>query len=282
MKRRIQILILALAAIVACTNLEPEIYSDITLESLMEGAGGNTSYLLAPVYGQMRWFNEDRSVWDLYEIGTDAWVIPINTDGGWNDTYIWQRLNKHEWLTTDPHFSNVWNHLWYGISSCCNRVLYQLESAGVTLDPQTVAEIKVARAHYYYHLLSLFGNVPIETNYNVPDGYLPETHSRKEVYDFVVKEIRDNMDLLSEERTYSSFNKWSAKQMLARIYLNAEAWLGPDVIMPAVAMSSGSEFMEACSEANPVKMWNVLDDLMNTIRMLNPRLYQATIDNLRE
>ena len=54
------------------------------------------------------------------------------------------------------------------------------------------------------------------------------------------------------------------------------------VIMPAVAMSSGREFMEACSEANPVKMWNVLDDLMNTIRMLNPRLYQATIDNLRE
>ena len=170
MKRSILILFLALASAVACTNLEPEIYSDITLESLMEGAGGNTSYLLAPVYGQMRWFNEDRSVWDLYEIGTDAWYIPINTDGGWNDTYIWQRLNKHEWLTTDPHFSNVWNHLWYGISSCCNRVLYQLESAGVTLDPQTVAEIKVARAHYYYHLLSLFGNVPIETNYNVPDG----------------------------------------------------------------------------------------------------------------
>ena len=53
------------------------------------------------------------------------------------------------------------------------------------------------------------------------------------------------------------------------------------VIMPAVAMSSGSEFMEACSEADPVKMWNVLDDLMDTIQMLNPRLYQATIDKLR-
>ena len=53
------------------------------------------------------------------------------------------------------------------------------------------------------------------------------------------------------------------------------------VIMPSVAMSSGSEFMEACSEADPVKMWNVLDDLMETIQMLNPRLYQATIDKLR-
>lgn len=215
-------------SVVACTNLEPAIYSDITINQLLADAENNSGYMMAPIYGQMRWFNEDRSVWDLYELGTDAWVIPINTDGGWNDGYIWQRLNKHEWLTTDPHFSNVWDHLWYGIQSCCNRVLFQMNKAGVQLDPQTIAEIKVARAFYYYHLLSLFGNVPIEETYDVPEGYLPETHTRKEVYNFVVSEIRNNMDVLTEEKTYSRFNKWAAKQMLARVYLNAESWLGPE------------------------------------------------------
>ena len=53
------------------------------------------------------------------------------------------------------------------------------------------------------------------------------------------------------------------------------------VMMPAVAMSSGSEFMEACAKADPVKMWRILDDLMDTIKMLNPRLYDATIDSLK-
>ena len=212
---------------VACTNLEPVVYSSMTMDQLMENADENSGYMLAPVYGQMRWFNEDRSVWDLYELGTDAWVIPINTDGGWNDHGIWQRLNTHEWFVNDPHFSNVWNHLWYGISSCCNRVLYQLDEAGVKLDEATVAEIKVARAYYYYHLLSLYGNVPVETSYDVPKGYMPESRTRKEVYDFVVREIRENMDKLTEEKTYSRFNKWAAKQMLARVYLNAESWLGP-------------------------------------------------------
>lgn len=214
-------------AVASCTDLDPKVYSDITLDKLMADANENAPYLLAPVYGQMRWFNEDRSVWDLYEIGTDAWVIPINTDGGWNDGGIWQRLNKHEWLTTDPHFQNVWNHCWYGISSCCNRVLYQLEKANVNLDEQTVAEVKVARAFYYYQLLTFFGNVPIETTYDVPDGYLPKTCSREEVYNFVVSEIRNNMDKLSEDKLYSRFNKWAAKEMLARVYLNAESWLGP-------------------------------------------------------
>ena len=228
MKNRLSILCASLLVFSACTDLEPKIYSEITLEELMSSADVTTGYILSPVYGQMRWFYEDRSVWDLNELGTDAWLIPINTDGGWNDEGIWQRLNKHEWKTTDPHFEEVWRHLWYGINTCCNRVLYQLESSGVELNERTVAEIKVARAHYYYYLLSFFGNVPIETQYDVPDGYLPQTRTRQEVYDFVVKEIRENMEMLTEEKTYSTFNKWAAKHMLAKVYLNAEAWLGPE------------------------------------------------------
>lgn len=54
------------------------------------------------------------------------------------------------------------------------------------------------------------------------------------------------------------------------------------VMMPAVAISSGSEFMEACSKSDPVKMWAVLDDLMDAVKQLQPRLYNATIDNLKQ
>ena len=115
MKKPICKLTVAAILTMACTNLEPTVYSDITMDALMADAAQSSGYMLSPIYGQMRWFNEDRSVWDLYELGTDAWVIPINTDGGWNDGGIWQRLNKHEWLVTDPHFAEVWDHLWYGI-----------------------------------------------------------------------------------------------------------------------------------------------------------------------
>ena len=52
------------------------------------------------------------------------------------------------------------------------------------------------------------------------------------------------------------------------------------ILMPAVAISSGSEFMEVCSKADVTKMWNVLDEMMDTLKMLNPRMYQATIDKI--
>ena len=52
-------------------------------------------------------------------------------------------------------------------------------------------------------------------------------------------------------------------------------------IMPPVAISSGSEFMEACYRADPVKLWIVLDDLMESIKMLQPRLYDATLTRIK-
>ena len=54
------------------------------------------------------------------------------------------------------------------------------------------------------------------------------------------------------------------------------------VLMPAVAISSGSDFMEACSKANPTKMWAVLDELMSVLQSLQPKLYEATMDRLKE
>lgn len=90
--------------------------------------------------------------------------------------------------------------------------------------------------------------------------------------------------------------EWEAKELtfvvverLAWLYvvrdhilMNIKTEEPEPVIMPAVAISSGSEFMETCSKADPINMWATLDDLMNTIQLLQPKLYQATIDKIRE
>ena len=76
--------------------------------------------------------------------------------------------------------------------------------------------------------LSLIHILPIIDRFDVPDGYLPATESRAKVFQFVETELKDNIDNLSEDRlnTYGRFNKWNAKMLLARMYLNAEAWIG--------------------------------------------------------
>ena len=44
----------------------------------------------------------------------------------------------------------------------------------------------------------------------------------------------------------------------------------------------GSEFLETISGKKPESVWAVMDELMTTIQALQPRLYQATIDRIRE
>lgn len=66
MKRKTIHLFGACALLLAsCTNLDPDIYSDMTIDKILEDSEQSSAYLLTPMYGQMRWFNEDRSIWDL-------------------------------------------------------------------------------------------------------------------------------------------------------------------------------------------------------------------------
>ncbi len=47
----------------------------------------------------------------------------------------------------------------------------------------------------------------------------------KEVFDFVVKELEESIPALAESG-YGRWNKYAAKHLLARVYLNAEVWAG--------------------------------------------------------
>jgi hypothetical protein len=75
----------------------------------------------------------------------------------------------------------------------------------------------------------MYGNVPIVDKFNVPAGYLPPQNTRKQVYDFIMKEITTNIPLVSaanDQTTYGKFNQWAGHTLLAKMYLNAEVYTG--------------------------------------------------------
>jgi hypothetical protein len=98
-----------------------------------------------------------------------------------------------------------------------------------TTKDATIAELKALRASYYYVLCDVFGNVPIVTKFDLPQGFLPDQSTRQQVYDFIVKELTDAIPLLSDKNdlsTYGKFNKWAAYTLLAKMYLNAGVYTG--------------------------------------------------------
>ena len=220
-----------LSATTSCTELKDESFGSIVSSQYVPKTEADISYLANAAYIPWRqtmllWQGVVRS----QELSADQDVIPARLGIGWVDGYIYKRWHQHTWTTEDEGVLVGWERTFDGVTAC-NRVLSQIEDNVIDVQGETrerlIAELKVLRASYYYVLVDLYGNVPIITDFKDVD--LPEQSTRKEVFDFIVKEVTENIDNLSEEARgyyYARFNKWAAHTLLAKMYLNAETWVG--------------------------------------------------------
>jgi starch-binding outer membrane protein, SusD/RagB family len=211
-----------------CTKLDETVYDRVLAEEFTP-TEKDIPAIIGPVYTVLRGMHASwHGNFDLQEESADIIVTPTRPNG-WYDGGTYQRMHQHAWNQVQTQPNNLWNNSYNGINNA-NRVIYQIESGEVPVSSgkeNIIAELKAARAYYYYNLLDNHGNVPIVTNFK--DVTLPEQKTRQQVYDFVVKELTDNIPLLSDkadQTTYGRFNKWAAKGILAKVYLNAGVYTG--------------------------------------------------------
>jgi len=218
------------ATVSSCTDLKNDSYGNVVSSQYSPATEADISYLVNAAYVSWR---ETMLLWNGVvrgqELCADQDVIPARGNG-WVDGGIYKRWHQHAWTTDDDSALQPWARTYTGINTC-NRLLSQIEDGAITVTGEAkdklVAELKVLRASYYYILVDLYGNVPIVTDFK--DISTPKQSSRQEVFDFIVREITDNVDDLSETARgyyYGRFNKWAAYTLLAKMYLNAQVWTG--------------------------------------------------------
>ncbi|MDO4496795.1 MAG: RagB/SusD family nutrient uptake outer membrane protein [Bacteroidales bacterium] len=215
----------------SCTEVLDESYNLVVSEKYTPKTDADISYLVNAAYVPWRqtmllWNGVVRS----QELCADQDIIPARLGIGWVDGYIYKRWHQHTWTTEDDGVLQGWERTFEGINTC-NRLLSQIDDKVINLEgekrTELVSELKVLRASYYYLLCDLYGNVPIVTDFK--DTSLPKQSSRQEVYDFIVKEINENVANLSQTARgyyYGRFNQWAAYTLLAKMYLNAEVYTG--------------------------------------------------------
>lgn len=237
MKENIKIWALGVMAATAmmgstsCTELLDESYTQVVSSQYSPKTDADISYLVNAAYIPWRqtmllWNGVVRS----QELCADQDVIPARLGIGWVDGYIYKRWHQHTWTTEDEGVLVGWERTFEGINTC-NRLLAQIEDGVIAAEGEAktelISELKVLRASYYYLLCDLYGNVPLVTDFKITD--LPQQSTRVEVYNFIIKEILDNIQNLSEQPRgyyYGRFNKWAAYTLLAKMYQNAEVYTG--------------------------------------------------------
>lgn len=215
---------------VSCTKLKDDPYTTI-VSAQLKVTDQSSAALLGAAYSNWRFVLLDwDGLWRAQELSGDQLVIP-GRPNGWVDGGVYSRIHDHKWSADEGIVVNTWGRTYAGVTNC-NRLIYQIESGLIPLGETkeaTIAELKALRASYYYILCDIYGNVPIVTQFDLPEGFLPEQSTRKQVYDFIIKELTEAIPLLNDKSdgsTYGKFNKWAAYTLLAKMYLNAGVYSG--------------------------------------------------------
>ncbi len=227
-----------------CTKLDEKVYDRYSATEFYNTPAGSNA-ALASVASQLNsnwganYAGFDNCWYDLNCFSTDEQVIPHRNTGDWQLDF--SILYKHTWTPSTPGIiNNTWNWLYNSVFKA-NLAIELLTKANA--EPAKIAEAKVLRAFFYYLLIDDFGNVPFYTENNLTVDKIPQAN-RKDVFNFIEKELKDNVDLLSETKGgayYGRFNKWAGYTLLAKLYLNAEVYTGT---------SKWAECLAACNKVS--------------------------------
>lgn len=176
-----------------------------------------------------------RGVYDLNTFTTDEAIMPTR-GGDWYDGGFWQGLYLHQWGVNNDALQATWEYL-YKVVMLSNKSVERIQKFQTKYDfpelPLYLAEVRAMRAMYYYHLMDLFGRVPLVLSSSLSMKDVVQSE-RKEIFDFVVKELQEVAPMLSENRSnqsgdyYGRITRPVVYFLLAKLALNAEVYTDND------------------------------------------------------
>ncbi len=238
--KRIKYILLSLF-VVGCTDLDETTYSELTKDNFYNNELEVIQATLRPFTHMQAWlaFTGQSGYYYHNELSADQTAWPQKGRHGYdNGDHI--RQHYHTWTSQEGRLENAWKLMWTGIGFINSAIedISQLNGEDVGISDEKLASIlaesKVLRAYHYMKIMDMWGNVPIITN--IPGGIIedvprdPETKSRKEVFEFIEREILENVEQLQplSPELLGRVTKASGYAMLSELYLNAEVWSGEE------------------------------------------------------
>ncbi len=172
-----------------------------------------------------------RCLWYLQELTTDEVVWSYENDEGTAE------LNRNTWGSSNPILLGFFSRSMAEVA-IANDFLRQsapekLAARGITgtTDLAKISdyrnEVRVLRAYAYYNLMDLFGKAPFYDENSAVNSQGPE-YNRQQLFTFIETELNAVLPNLKAPRTneYGRVDQGVANMILAKIYLNAEVYIG--------------------------------------------------------
>lgn len=229
MKKIFTLFIGAILMTSACVNLDERTYSEMPKDEFLS-SGENLALYTSTPYTRLQDWAVEQGYWTLILQLCNEMAVPKDLKSGYWAEPRYGELHSHEIPAGNKLVKGGWEFCFNGIAAC-NDALHEIEKTGIKDEAalQNIAEIRVLRAFYYFLAVDLWGNVPFSISKT--DTSSPKQKPRKEMFSFIETEIKESINDLSEKTssTYGRVTKDVANFLLAKLYLNAEVYIGEDM-----------------------------------------------------
>ncbi len=218
----------------SCTDLDVDVKSKYTeypndpiaIEGKMSDVYYSFRQALGNNYNRVQTFSSDEAMGVSF--GTDYF------DKGENI-----HPSIHNFMSGDDPAS-YWTDLASGITKC-NKIIEEFKET-----PKVAAPARLMRAFYHFILMDSYGDVPV-LDHLPADNEAVVRSPRKEVAEFIEKEVKECLPDLSDKNdasTYGKPNKWMAEALLVKLYINWGVYTCGDVTKYDVATTKNSKLDE--------------------------------------
>lgn len=172
-----------------------------------------------------------RQLWQMQELPTDEAVI------AWNDAGL-RELHTQLWASANQFLQMVYSRVFFQVS-LVNEFLRettddQLASRGHTDLADVIhgyrAEARFLRALSYWHGIDLYGDIPLVKEDFGLGSTPPLQSTRAEIFDYIIAELTDIRNDLPAAgmADYGRADQGVLSMLLAKVYMNAEVYVGAD------------------------------------------------------
>ena len=161
-----------------------------------------------------------RGWWNAQEITTDEAVSRGDAQAGLPDFHF------QSWTATNSYLGIIHARILYNIA-VCNEFIRNAEDTGFETVDQYRAEARFLRAMYYWHAMDMFGTAPFVTETDLPGAFFPERATSLDLFNFIESELSAiDAELGAPGFQYGRVDQAAAWMVLAKVYLNAEVYIG--------------------------------------------------------
>jgi hypothetical protein len=160
-----------------------------------------------------------RQYWNAQQLSTDESIM------AWADATI-KDFHYHTWTPSDVFIAALYSRIMYTITISNEFIRVTADKDDAELKRMN-AEARFVRALSYYHAIDMFGNPPFVTEANLPGAFFPSQITRADLFNYIESELLAiEADLGDPKFEYGRADKAAAAMLLAKLYLNANVYIG--------------------------------------------------------